>query len=432
MDLSRRLPAALYKSAAFTMQKLLVGEKVRTIAVPNARMRKLQSEFLSYLRDELEGLVLQNAMSARRGSLALDNALVHADSMHFYKLDFANAFPSVTAGRLAEVLHELIPGTTSKNFFAFLSRFCFVEGQGLAQGGAASPFLFDLYCDVLVDRKVRALLWERDECQEPTVLYTRYVDDLVFSSRHKTISPILTRRIRGVVREAGFEINYSKTATLDRVRENVVVTGFRLLPGPNLPIAFDEKFARKLEGRLDRCLAIYAGRPDNELIGLIGYYQYSFKVARWADNRVTRRINLKIEALRQASQIGQSRGKALFPEKWIRELKRRVSLLSFNLNKLKIRKEGKRAVALSVFRKEQSASMELYLDQGTVFDFGAGRSGDAIDLAMHIYDVSFVKAVLLLAKRVSLDLPPEYKHRKAKMDEQTARDKGPLQLDLPL
>lgn len=89
--------------------------------------------------------------------------------------------------------------------------------QGLAEGFPSSPLLFNLYAEIVLDKSLR--IW----CEEQEVTYSRFADDLIFSS-DKPIGRVKRKDIKKII--AGFfSINQSKTHyfDIDRFPQGVVL-----------------------------------------------------------------------------------------------------------------------------------------------------------------------------------------------------------------
>ena len=236
-----------------------VAGKRRLIGNPNSAMRVLHRLFGAYLLDGVMSTdssgygvrKLPSATACVPESNPLKNAQKHIKGRFFYITDLKNAYPSVNLKRLALIVvflarYEEYSPEISLKFFAedrhldmlrqvplygqmcvFLaSHFGGMYGKGLAVGGPLSPYLMNLYCEVYLDSLLRR--W----CERQGITFTRYVDDLVFSSGIP-ISEEQRKQIRCFVNGAGFEINRRKSKVLFLIQGTVFITkvGLEYQPG---------------------------------------------------------------------------------------------------------------------------------------------------------------------------------------------------------
>lgn len=90
-------------------------------------------------------------------------------------------------------------------------------GKGLAEGFPLSPFLFNLYAEIMLDKKLRNL------CEQYQITYSRFADDLIFTS-DIPIGKVKKKKIKQLIAEV-FTINQSKTMffDIDRFPQGVVL-----------------------------------------------------------------------------------------------------------------------------------------------------------------------------------------------------------------
>ncbi len=104
-------------------------------------------------------------------------------------------------GKVLQFEHEDIRVYLEK-FFAHP-----IKKDGLCEGFPASPFLFNLYCELLIDRKLRSL------CRRYKITYSRFADDLIFTS-DTPIGKVKSKKIKKLITE-WFPINIHKTHHFD-------------------------------------------------------------------------------------------------------------------------------------------------------------------------------------------------------------------------
>lgn len=171
----------------------------------------------------------------------------HLSNRFFLKLDLGDAFDSVTEFRF-EVMLDLS--------FGEFGRYYFHRHGGLIQGAPASPILFNLYCQEVLDKPLVRY------CRKRNIAYTRYSDDMLFSCKgYAGWLKKWSRGIRDIIRKCGFRINERKTVFGDNKYIPVIYVGMRIHNKTVLP---KEEFSQKLS-------RARKGAPTKSLKGLMDW-----------------------------------------------------------------------------------------------------------------------------------------------------------------
>jgi len=198
--------------------------KKRMIEAPNKPMRAIHEEFIRYLRGLPVNLAY--ATGGLPGNSPLKNVQRHKYSCFFYLVDLKSAYSYVRIELLVEVLlqadHFLDKGQEDK-VRQFLENYCMSQFNGLAIGAPASPDLFNLYCHFLIDEPLKHKVVIRN-----LLTYTRYLDDLTFSSEENPITRSTRKNIREVIKEAGFLISHPKSRLCDLKKGPIFINGVGL------------------------------------------------------------------------------------------------------------------------------------------------------------------------------------------------------------
>lgn len=174
-----RLSYALYKAPeeqryrAFEIPKRTGG--MRQIHSPNGLIRELQEKLAPVLND------LYAAHPAAHGFIKersiLTNAELHVGQRYVLNVDLEGFFPSVNFGRVRGLF--MAPpfklGPAAASVFAQLC----THKNGLPQGAATSPALSN-FASAQLDRSLSRL------AKENGVRYSRYADDITFSTNQQT------------------------------------------------------------------------------------------------------------------------------------------------------------------------------------------------------------------------------------------------------
>jgi hypothetical protein len=151
-------------------------------------------------------------------------------SRWYFCIDLHRAFDQVRFERFSDV-YEL-PDEVRHNPDCF-----FHVGGGLIQGAPASPHLFQYYCATRLDPAMRVF------CQRSGIVFTRYVDDLLFSAR-TPIERGARKGIRAIVTSAGFRVQERKVQVVDTKHSALEYLGMSLYRGRVTPTA---EFMRDME-----------------------------------------------------------------------------------------------------------------------------------------------------------------------------------------
>ncbi|MFN3856594.1 MAG: trypsin-like peptidase domain-containing protein [Caulobacter sp.] len=220
--------------------------KVRTITAPDRRLKIIQRKLARLLnqlyrpRQPVHGFVPERSVKT--------NAEAHGRRRFVVNLDVRDFFPMITEKRVAGLLRAI---GIDRRVSEIIARLCCLMGQ-LPQGAPTSPVLSNMICyrldtDLLLFAKsIRAI-------------YTRYADDITFSSyqpptplfesalpRAGRFSPdSLAPALRAAFTSNGFVINPDKAHYAER-NSRRMVTGVKINAGLNV----DRRYIRRIRAML--------------------------------------------------------------------------------------------------------------------------------------------------------------------------------------
>jgi len=238
---------ASHRYKEYTIEKKTGG--VRTIHHP-ARELKLVQGWL--LQNVLARLPVHEAATAYHvGTSIKKNAERHVGHSYLLRVDFRDFFPSLTGGDVLSVLEanrqRLADGDVTEADIAFI-RLIVCRRDSLTIGAPTSPQLSNAIMfrfDEFWSRRAQAL----------EVTYTRYADDLYFSTnRPNVLRDILNMLGEYLNAEASprLRINEAKTAFSSRKRRRLAA-GLVLTPDRKISIGRHKKrFLKSLVWKLKR------------------------------------------------------------------------------------------------------------------------------------------------------------------------------------
>jgi RNA-directed DNA polymerase len=163
------------------------------------------------------------------------NANVHTGKKYVLNIDLKDFFPSISAKWIKSLFTS--PYFNYNEQVAIALTLLTTYEAKLPTGAPTSPVLSNFVC-LALDANLRIF------CQENGLLFTRYADDLTFSS-DTTISQDTIQNIKQLIYDNGFEINEKKLRLKSSNRKQTV-TGLTV----NEKVNVDRKLLRKIRAML--------------------------------------------------------------------------------------------------------------------------------------------------------------------------------------
>jgi retron-type reverse transcriptase len=236
-----------FRSRMYRQFEIAKGKnKTRIISAPDERLKYLQREIVPLLgslyrvRNPVHGFVV--------GKSVKTNARAHLRQRFVLNIDLKDFFPSITERRVAGVIASL--GIDSR-VADIIARLCCYGGH-LPQGAPTSPVISNMICFRL-DKQLLAF------AKMARCIYTRYADDLTFSSYQPMASlfeggvpssghfapDLLAPTLRNIFTANGFMINPDKAHYADR-HSRRMVTGLKI----NQLLNVDRRYVRNIRAAL--------------------------------------------------------------------------------------------------------------------------------------------------------------------------------------
>jgi RNA-directed DNA polymerase len=256
---------ASYQYFAFTIPKRTGGS--RRIYHPSQPLKAVQRWLLQH---QIEGLPLHSCAFAYRKRVDISqHARVHVHSSYLLRIDFADFFPSIDQGDIGRYIAQNpshFSGWSLADIGFFSAIVC--RDEALAIGAPSSPALSNALCF-----KLDSLLSQ--VARESGVAYSRYADDLFFSTAERGVLKKLESKVRGIISTidlpASLRVRASKTRHSSKKRRRVV-TGLVLTTQGGISLGRRKK--RELRSAIHR----FVDLSFEERASLAGYLAYAKSV----------------------------------------------------------------------------------------------------------------------------------------------------------
>lgn len=201
---------------------------IRVLSIPPLFTRIVQRKFNDILQKQylplkpVHGFVkIENDNSKS----IISNASQHIKKRYVINVDIENFFDTINFGRVRGLFLSK-PFNTAESIATKLAQLVIYDDK-LPQGSPASPIISNLICKKLDHELIKV-------AKEHSLTYTRYADDITFSTYKKKINfTRITRVIDKVIKNNGFTINKNKTR-IQKANQTQVVTGLKVNQKLNL------------------------------------------------------------------------------------------------------------------------------------------------------------------------------------------------------
>lgn len=312
---------SFHRYRQFKIKKKTGGERI--ITAPRNRSFKL---ILSYINEILKSMYTPSAyaMGFAEGRSIADNAQKHIGMNYVFNLDLKDFFPSIEQARVWKRL-QLAPFNFPVPVANIIAGMCCMkevvhEEEGsqtvryvLPQGAPTSPIITNMICDNL-DRRLAGV------AKRFGLNYTRYADDITFSSMHNVYQENgeFRKEVRRIIEDQKFTVNDKKTRLQKRgsrqevtgiiVSDKINVTRDYVRDIRNILYMWEKygygvafaKFFPKYKAEKGH---VKKGNPD--LINVIdGKLQY-LKMVKGEEDTVWQRLYSRFQALAEDARSAQ-------------------------------------------------------------------------------------------------------------------------------
>lgn len=255
---SSGLSFILYKMTDATKYKTFDIPKAsggtRTIHAPTEKLKHLQSRLASVLLEcnsEIHAKKPRPPLSHgfEKGRSIFTNAWEHKSRRYVLNIDVEDFFPTINFGRIRGFFMSNRDYALPVKAATLIAQIACFQGK-LPQGSPCSPIIANLIAHLLDVRMVRL-------AKAHTCTYSRYADDLTFSTNQKQFPPAIAEELPGYqgswvlsdnllseIARTGFSVNHRKTRMQCRPSQQLV-TGLTVNEKVNIRADYYRK-ARKM------------------------------------------------------------------------------------------------------------------------------------------------------------------------------------------
>ena len=268
-----------YKKEYCYFQKVIPkkDKTERILNVPNLSLKVVQKWILKEILEKI--FVSEQAMAFVPNKNGLrENAERHKKNIFLLEMDITNFFGTITEQQVYTLFCNI--GYNSK-VAGILANLCTYNNY-LPQGAVTSPYIANLVC-YHMDARINGY------CSRKDIVYTRYADDLTFSSDNRMLLNKIEKFIKYIVTDEGFTINDKKTRYLSNDVKKTV-TGITINDDS---IHVDKKFKRDLRAQIYCSIKLKDYQNNSQILVKIAYVNsiekgFRDKIIRYITNLITR------------------------------------------------------------------------------------------------------------------------------------------------
>lgn len=208
-----------YRRVSIPKDEQDLSKGFRVLHIPNKALAMTQAVLLDRVLYDFPVSKAAHCSILRRSPHT--NVAPHMQGKSFFRIDFKDCFDWVTEKMLRRALTELISKAyrdVNPSVLAAVIVRLVTYKNALPQGAPASSYLLNLACNKM-DKELLDLASQYD------LQYTRYSDDLIFSSTEKSIPKEARKAAVAVTAKYGFMLNRDKVHYKTGTAIEPIVTG---------------------------------------------------------------------------------------------------------------------------------------------------------------------------------------------------------------
>jgi len=274
----------------------------RVICQPSAKLKTIQYWVIKNICNSLP--VDNSAYAYRDGVSILNNAFFHASNKYFLKVDLKNFFPSISFDDFIKIVRNWHKKNQpmwelDRNSESILKKVCFDEKGFLPIGYPSSPSISNAVM-YPVDLAIKK---EIEEGKYGKMLYTRYADDLIFSTDKKGVCRMFFKELRRIIKDIKspkIEINEYKTNICSSTAGSAIVTGLRIANDGHITIH------KKQKDHIRLLLSLYkkGNLKHDDYSSLLGFLAYVRYVDSAFYSKIQHKFFKEIDSIKKKSQWG--------------------------------------------------------------------------------------------------------------------------------
>lgn len=289
---------------------------MRTIEAPEESLKSIQRHIIHILKNQYYLLEHNNAQGYVNHKCTVTNARFHKESNHFARVDIKDFFPSINSKLIRETLPKLGMftlinnkkeiGENTQKLLDIIIQVSTLR-DSLPQGAVTSPYLSNL---VMIPFDHCMIEYLREN--HPEIIYTRYADDIFFSSYYafadlkKDAKEKLNNIVRHVMKLAygyqPFVIKEEKTKVTTKYGANRI-TGIVINKDNEISMGYKEK--RKLKQDLAALIiekkkkGIVNSDIAAAILGMFAYFKsIEPEYADYTEKTLLKKFNIKHNSIR--------------------------------------------------------------------------------------------------------------------------------------
>lgn len=231
------VPESMLREALSSSRKLVKHLKIpkhdgtkRLVYQPSKKLKIIQYWLNSRIFSNLK--VHESATAYQKDKSIKLNASSHRNKRYILKLDFKDFFPSIKFNDIVPYLKEWYscnkPAFEENELLEIVRKSCFYLGDSLPIGYPTSPLISNIVL-YKFDSKITASLTDKDKYG--SAVYTRYADDLAFSTNIsgacRKIKNMITKELRSMS-SPSLTLNARKTRYVSSSGGSAVITGLKI------------------------------------------------------------------------------------------------------------------------------------------------------------------------------------------------------------